>query len=688
MKFVRHVGPAGAELLAKLGIHTAEDLLSHIPRRYEDRSRFCPLDELRYGQQALVRGQVVAAENTVTRRRGMKLTRVVIRDDRGAAELVFFNQPYVLRRFQELQRRGRRVVVYGVVRGTGYGLPTLEHPEWEEEVSDSDQLSVGRIVPVYNLSEGLTQARLRRMVRAALDAYGGLIEDRLPAEVRDRYGLMPRDRAFHMVHFPETLEQAQAARRRLVFEEFLLLHLGFALQRATWTTRSSPHRVEVPEGFFEETLKELFPFDLTEAQRNAIEDIVGDMTSGRPMNRLLHGDVGSGKTAVAVAAIMLAVQNGLQTAFMAPTEVLAHQHAAVLRDWLQPQNIDVHLAVGGMGSASRRRMKGLLETGLAKVVVGTHALIEEDVTFARLGLVIVDEQHRFGVLQRKALMSKGDMPHVLIMSATPIPRTLTLTLYGDLDVTCMRGMPPGRRPVRTYWKSPEDAPKVYEGVRQLLDRGRQAYVVCPVIDVSEKLEARAATEMAERIQREILPGYRIGLLHGQMAASEKSAVMEAFKNHEIDVLVSTTVIEVGVDVPNASVMVVENADRFGLAQLHQLRGRVGRGAHASYCVLIADPRTDEGRRRLEIMTETNDGFRIAEEDLRLRGPGEFFGTRQSGVPTFRFGDILQDEETLIETREAAKAILDKDPTLSSAPYRMLREAAESQVRGLDLLSVS
>jgi len=683
---VRHVGPAGADLLAKLGISTVEDLLCHIPRRYEDRSTYRPIAELRDREAVLVRGRVIAAENVITSRRGMRVTRAIIRDGSGAAELVFFNQPYLLRRFQELARQDRQIVVYGTVRHTGFGIPTIEHPEWEEEQPASDPLSAGRIVPVYNLSEGLTQGRLRRIMAAALETHVRLVEEKLPSDLRARYGLMGLEEALRNVHFPASLAQATEARRRLVFEEFLVLQLALALQRGEWRKDATPHVVEIPSDFFDTGLASLFPFELTDWQRQAIREIATDMASGQPMNRLLHGDVGSGKTAVAVAAIVLAVRSGLQAAFMAPTEVLAHQHAAVLREWLVPQGIDVRLAVGGMSASARGQLRQELASGAIHVVVGTHALIEEDVVFARLGLVIVDEQHRFGVLQRKALLAKGFLRHVLVMSATPIPRTLTLTLYGDLDVTCLKGLPPGRHPVRTYWKRPEQAPKVYDGVRQLLERGRQAYVVCPLVDASDKLEAAAATEMAERIRKEVLPGFRIGLLHGQMPAAEKSAVMNAFKAHELDVLVSTTVIEVGVDVPNAAVMVVENADRFGLAQLHQLRGRVGRGGHASYCVLIADPKTEEGQRRLQIMTETNDGFKIAEEDLCLRGPGEFYGTRQSGIPTFRFGDILQDEETLILSREAARAILEDDPSLAGHRYRKLREAAEAKRRSLELLT--
>ncbi len=675
-------------MLARLGIRTVGDLLCHIPRRYEDRTTFRSLADLVPGEPALVRGRVRSAEEVVTAKRGLRLVRVVICDEDGAAELVFYNQPYLLRRFQDIMRRSRSVIVYGTVRLPSYGLPNIEHPEWEEDQPQTDTLSGGRIVPVYNLCEGLTQSRLRRMTAAALSTYLDAVDDVLPDAVRVRHRLKTAAEAFRQVHYPERMEEASEARRRLVFEEFLLLQLAFARLRSDWGRTTTAHVVPTPPGFLDELSAELFPFALTGSQRQAITEIAADMASGRAMNRLLHGDVGSGKTAVAVAAVMLAVRAGMQAAIMAPTEVLAQQHASVFVEWFSRAGVEVQLLVGGMANGVRNALRQRLENGALKVVVGTHALIEEDVRFARLGLVVVDEQHRFGVLQRKALQSKGEMPHVLVMSATPIPRTLTLTLYGDLDVSCLRDMPPGRKPVRTYWKTRDRAGKVYDGVRKLLEQGRQAYMVCPLVETSEKTEAAAATQHAERIRTQVLPGFRVGLLHGQMSIQEKNAVMAAFKAHDLDVLVSTTVIEVGVDVSNAAVMVIEDADRFGLAQLHQLRGRVGRGEHTSYCILIADPATDEARRRLEIMTETTDGFRIAEEDLRLRGPGEFYGTKQSGLPTFRFGDILRDEETLIEARKEAERIVASDPSLGEPEHQRLRQVVAAKLRELELVTVS
>lgn len=675
-------------MLAKMGIATIWDLLCHIPRRYEDRSHVRAICELRPGEPALVRGRILNAESVVTRRRGVRLTRALIRDDSGIAELVFFNQPFLGNRFQTIAQRRGTIYVYGIVRWGNGAYPVFEHPEWEEVEPAGDATSGGRIVPIYTLTAGLTQQWMRKMSAAAVEAAADLVPETLPDALRARYGL-PRARdAFCSVHFPETLDEARAARRRLVFEEFLLLHLAHQARRDRWQSLASAPRIEVPADEAVHYVADLFPFQLTPSQEQAIREIAADMASGKPMCRLLHGDVGSGKTAVCVAAAVLAVRAGMQVAVMAPTEILALQHGQVFHRWLHRHGIAVDIAVGGRSARARSALLQRLASGATPVVVGTHALIEEDVAFNNLGLVVVDEQHRFGVLQRQALQDKGLSPHLLVMSATPIPRTLTLTLYGDLDVSCLTDMPPGRRPVKTYWKTPDRAEAVYKGVERLLAEGRQAYVVCPLVEASETTEAVAATEHVERIRRERLPGYRVGLLHGQMSSADKEAVMEAFRRHDIDVLVSTIVIEVGVDVPNAAVMVIEDADRFGLAQLHQLRGRVGRGSHPSYCVLIADPRSDEARRRMEIMTETTDGFRIAEEDLRLRGPGEFYGTKQSGMPTFRFGDLLSDESILIEARAAARAILSEDPQLRAPEHAGLRLAAEQAVERLEKVSVS
>jgi ATP-dependent DNA helicase RecG len=687
-KFVRGVGPRGAERLASLQIYTVGDLLRHIPRRYEDRTAIRAIGDLMPNETAVVRGMVLAAEGVRTTRKGLSLTRVVIGDDTGTAELVFFRQPYLLQKFQQMLVKRRSVVVFGAVRSSGYGRPTFEHPEWEEWSPDEDALSTGCIVPVYPLAEGLTQKWLRAVMAAALETHGSLVQDALPEDLALRYNLMDLASAYRCIHRPQTFEEVERARRRLVFEEFFVLQAGLAVRRIGRATQAQVPIISVAHDDVCRLAADVFPFELTKDQLRAIEEIAADMASGRQMNRLLHGDVGSGKTAVAVAAIVLAVRGGHQAAIMAPTEILAQQQASVLSEWLGRVGLQVEIATGSLSVRARTELRERLASGQAQVVVGTHALIEEDVQFRSLGLVIIDEQHRFGVRQRQALQAKGAAPHVLVMSATPIPRTLTLTLYGDLEVTALRDMPPRRGTIKTYWKRPDEAPAVYRGVAELLSRGRQAYVVCPLVEESESLEVTAAAQHAERISREMLPNYRVGLLHGQMTPDAKESTMAAFKRGDLDVLVSTTVIEVGIDVPNASVMVVEDADRFGLAQLHQLRGRVGRGRHASYCILIADPKTESGIRRMQVMVETRDGFRIAEEDLRLRGPGECLGTRQSGLPEFHFGDLIRDEETLIETRRAAEEVVKADPDLALPGHSALRAAVESRLDTLDLAKVS
>jgi len=430
------------------------------------------------------------------------------------------------------------------------------------------------------------------------------------------------------------------------------------------------------------------PFHLTGAQQRAITEIGADLASGRAMNRLLQGDVGSGKTMVALAAMLMAVENGYQAALMAPTEILAAQHAIVLRRLLEPLGHSVELSIGSLGAKEKREVRQRLESGQSRLAVGTHALIQEGVAFAKLGLVIIDEQHRFGVLQRQALAKKGQRPHILVMTATPIPRTLTLTLYGDLDVSVLDELPPGRKPITTHWKTQDKRDQVYAAAQRLLHAGDQVYIVCPLIEESEKLQAKSATQLSEHIAKNVFPQYRVGLLHGQMKSDEKDSVMARFKAHEIDILVSTTVIEVGIDVPNATVIIIEDADRFGLAQLHQLRGRVGRGQNASFCVLLAEPKTDVGRARMEVMTQTRDGFLIAEEDLKLRGPGEFYGTRQSGLPEFLIADILNDMDILTETRETAFQLVEDDPTLTNPANSQLRRALERTRMGFELITVS
>ncbi|MDW8052008.1 MAG: ATP-dependent DNA helicase RecG [Armatimonadota bacterium] len=671
VQFLRGVGPKLAQVLSKLNIHTLGDLLYHLPRRYEDRRHFRKIAHVRPGEAVTVAGKLITVDN-IKVRNNMTLTKAYIDDGSGVLELVWYNQPYLRETLYYL--RDRLIVAYGVIKDNPFGLQ-METPEWEDlpDGADPDSLlSVNRIVPIYPLTEGIRQKRMRQILWNAVQ-YAHCAPELIPASIRQRLGLPPIQQALQQIHFPDELDQIEPARRRLVFEEFFLLQLGVGLQRYQ-NQHEHGIAMRIDTERLNAMLHRIVPFELTNAQKRVIGEIWRDMARPYPMNRLLQGDVGSGKTIVAAAAILAAVDNQYQAAIMAPTEILAEQHYITLHRLFQPLGITVELLVGRLSSRQRQQARERIATGRGMVAVGTHALIQEGVSFARLGLAIVDEQHRFGVLQRAALRDKGVMPHILVMSATPIPRTLTLTLYGELDVSVIDELPPGRKPVKTHWKLPEERIKVYEGVRKLVQQGRQAYIICPLIDESDKLQVRAAEEMAEHLQKDVFPDLRVGLLHGRMRPAEKEAVMEAFRAGEIDILVSTTVIEVGVDVPNAAVIVIEDADRFGLAQLHQLRGRVGRSAHQSYCVLIANPKSEDAQRRMEIMVRTNNGFLIAEEDLRIRGPGEIFGTRQSGAPSFRVADVVKDLRLLEVAREEAFRLLEQDPDLSRPEHATLREA--------------
>ena len=672
VQYVKGVGTKLAQVLSKLNLYTLGDLLFHLPRRYEDRRQFRKIAHARAGDAVTVSGKLVTVDNMKVR--NLTLTKAYLDDGSGVLELVWYNQPYMKDTLNKL--RNSQIVAYGVVKESPYGLQ-METPEWEDlpDGADPDSLlSVNRIVPIYPLTEGIRQKRMRQILWNAVQ-YAHLAPEILPRSVRERLGLMPIQHALQQIHFPDSEQAIDPARQRLVFEEFFLMQLSVGMQRQrTRQERGIAMRIDADR--LNEMLHRIVPFELTNAQRRVIGEIWSDMAQPHPMNRLLQGDVGSGKTIVAAAAILAAVDNQYQAAIMAPTEILAEQHYINLHRLFQPLGISVELLVGRLSNKQRQQARERIATGRGMVAVGTHALIQEGVEFARLGLAIVDEQHRFGVLQRAALRDKGVMPHVLVMTATPIPRTLTLTLYGELDVSIIDELPPGRKPVRTHWKTPEERLKVYAGVRKLIEEGRQAYVICPLIDESDKLQVRAAEQMAEHLQKDVFPDLRVGLLHGRMKPAEKEAVMDAFRAGELQILVSTTVIEVGVDVPNAAAIVIEDADRFGLAQLHQLRGRVGRSEHQSYCVLIANPKSDDGQRRMEIMTRTNNGFLIAEEDLRIRGPGEIYGTRQSGMPSFRVADLVKDMRLLEVARQEAFHLLESDPDLSRPEHAALREAVE------------
>ena len=684
VRFVKGVGERLAKIMGKIGIFTARDLLMHYPHRQEDRTHFRQISQLKHGETAAIRGKVLIADDQRTSRSRTLLVKVAIQDGTGTVNLVWFNQWYLKNKFIKLL--GKEIIAYGTAQFGSRGIEIV-NPEWEEVADGADPISSNRIVPVYPLTEGLFQGSVRRIIYQALDRFVPAVDDVLPEELLDRRDLVDAQTALRNIHFPESQVALDAARNRLVYEEFFLLQLALALRKQNITAGQPGIIFKVTPEFTKEFYESL-PFELTSAQKRVIVEIERDMSGSTTMNRLLQGDVGSGKTVVAVAAMMVAIHNGYQTAIMAPTEILAEQHYLVLSQMLQELGVEVVLLTGSLTAAGKRKAKEKIASGEAKVAIGTHALIQGDVEFQRLGFIVIDEQHRFGVLQRAAIREKGWRPDVLVMTATPIPRTLALTVYGDLDLSIIDEMPPGRKPIRTHWKTDDQRAQVYDAARKLVQQGRQVYVVCPLIEESEKLQVKAATDLAERLKKEIFSDCELALLHGQMKPVEKDDIMRRFRDGEIQVLVSTTVIEVGIDVPNACVMVIEDSERFGLAQLHQLRGRVGRGANQSYCVLIADPRTDEGRERLSVMARTNDGFEIAEEDLRIRGPGEFYGTRQSGLPSLRIANVLRDVGILEKSREDAFAIVKADPGMKSPKYSRLKAEVFRRFEEYDLVSVS
>lgn len=664
VQYLKGVGPRLAGILAKVGIKTVRDALFYLPRRYEDRSHLPSIGDIRPGQWVSVKGRIVDFESKSTRA-GMVVLRVRISDGTGELSLVWFNQPWVMRKLRNYEGE---IIAYGYVKDAHFDLE-MNSPEYELLDEEEDLEAFARIVPVYPLSEGVTQFVIRRAVASALEHYLDCVEDPIPPERLRRLGLRPLRWSLSQIHRPDTEEAKNEARKRLVFDEFFYLQVFLALKRletSVETGISFPIRALGKQ--LTEELKTMFPFELTGAQKRVIKEIWNDMERPHPMNRLVQGDVGSGKTAVAAAAMLAAVRSGYQAAMMAPTEILAEQHYVNLHRLFDPLGVRVALLVGKQTAKQKAAHKKKAAEGSVDIAIGTHALVQENVAFKKLGLAIIDEQHRFGVLQRAALQSKGlGNPDVLVMTATPIPRTLTLTLYGDLDLSVIDEMPPGRKPIKTHWKQLYERPQVYKGVRKLIEEGRQAYFVCPMVSESEKMLAQAAEELYTRLSTAVFNDLRVGLLHGQMKAKEKEEVMEKFRRHELDILVSTTVIEVGVDVPNASVMVIEDANRFGLSQLHQLRGRVGRGNYQSYCLLIADAKTDDARERLEALVSTNDGFKIAEIDLRLRGPGEMYGTKQAGNLDFKIADLVQDGAMLEVARQAAFDLVREDPTLSRHP---------------------
>jgi len=677
------VGPQRAKLLAKLDLVTIEDaLVRHLPLRHEDRSQVIPLGRITVGEARTCAG-TIAGISPPPRGRGRMPLVVTIRDASGFLNCAWFNQPYLAR----VLKRGQRLIVHGKVQPYGRGPLQMLVKDFELVEDEEDEpLHAGRLVPVYPLTEGLTQRPLRRLMKRLVDGWADRLEDPLPERVRAARGLVSLPQAIAAAHFPETEAEQAAARRRLVFDDFFLLEIGLAIRRQREGRRRG--LAMNPSGSLVRRLRASLPYALTSAQERVWSEIRTDMAAPYPMSRLLQGDVGSGKTVVAALAALTAIEAGYQAAIMAPTEILAEQHLMTLGRLLEPLGVRRVLLTSAVKGKARLEAAAAVESGEAGCVIGTHALVQGAVAFKRLGLAVIDEQHRFGVAHRAALRGKGESPDVLVMTATPIPRTLALTLYGDLDVSVLDELPPGRRPIATFSRGGSKRRQIYDFLRAQILEGRQVYVVYPLVEESEASDLRAATEMAERLQRESFPDRRVGLLHGRLGFADKERVMREFKDGAIDILVSTTVIEVGIDVPNASVMLVEHAERFGLSQLHQLRGRVGRGPWKSYCILIAGSTSEDARRRLEAMTSTNDGFRIAEADLELRGPGDFFGTRQSGLPEFRVADLLRDGAMLEEARREAFALVHADPKLVAPDHRALRAGLLTRWRGkLDLAGI-
>lgn len=657
VRYIKGIGEAKAKSLGKLGIATLGDLINWFPRRYEDRREIKPISQLIPGEPACVSAMIASEPKLSHIRKGMDLVKVRAVDDTGALDVTFFNQSWLKNQL----RVGETYTFYGRAEGSllrkSMASPLVE-PEGRRE-------HTGRIVPIYPLTAGISQLLLSRAIRQGLDSCADILPDCLPDSVRQAHQLCRVNYAYENIHFPESPEALDIARRRLAFEELFFFAIGLKLLRSRRETVSVEPFQPVDMAPFYNAL----PFTLTDAQRRCVEEAIADMQSGKPMNRLCQGDVGSGKTMVATACVYFCIKNGHQAALMAPTELLAEQHYRGLAPLLERLNIRCALLTGSTTVKTKRSVTAQLATGEIDFAIGTHALISGGVAYADLGLVVTDEQHRFGVAQRTALAEKGEHPHTLVMSATPIPRTLALILYGDLDVSVIDQLPPGRKPIETYAVTSAYHPRLYAFIRKQVEAGRQVYIVCPMVSENDELpdERKAVTEYAQKLQTEIFPDLKVAFVHGKMKAKEKDAVMSAFAAGKTDILVSTTVIEVGVDVPNANLMVVENAERFGLSQLHQLRGRVGRGQHQSYCVLVSDNKNDETRQRLKAMTKTADGFKIAEEDLRLRGPGDFFGLRQHGLPGLRVADLGCDTRLLAEAQSAADGLLAEDPALTHHP---------------------
>jgi ATP-dependent DNA helicase RecG len=665
VEFVRGVGPQRAELLARLGVRTAGDLIFFFPRDYEDLTDRRGIGDLEEGHVQTVRGEVVEidARNTGF---GKAIVGVLVKQGTEFLRALWFNQPFMRERFRD----GQHVLLSGSPRLRG-GRWEMPHPRitWLDGADDQPEM---RLLPLYPLTEGLTHYQVRRMVASALENFGHILEEVFPAPLLKQYDLMPLAEALPAIHSPQDAEQAERARRRFVFQELFILQLAIVARR--WQQQVGFRAPSLAASAdINARIERLFPFKWTVGQRAAIGEVAADMASETPMNRLLQGDVGSGKTVIAVYAMLVCVARGFQATLMAPTEILARQHADTLAELLRTSRVRYTLLVGGLTAKQRETALAEIAAGEIDLVIGTHAIVQEDVRFAKLGLVIIDEQHKFGVRQRAALRQGEKSPHYLVMTATPIPRTVSMTLFGDLDVMTLREMPPGRQEVKTYVVAPDEQPRWWNFVREKLRAGRQAYVVAPLVEESENVAAASVSEAFERLTNGELAAFRVGIIHGRMTPSEKAEAMESFRSGQTNVLVSTSVIEVGVDVHNACIMVIDSPERFGLAQLHQLRGRVGRGKLAGFCgLMVGEELSEQARARLDSFAATTDGFALAEMDFELRGPGDLFGTQQHGLPPLRVADLTRDRAILEEARREAQQLFANDPGLKLPEHARLR----------------
>ncbi len=666
IQYIKGVGEARAKLLNKLGIFTLKDLITYYPRTYEDRSIPKKIEELVDGEEALIEVMPVTRVSEVRIRRNMTIIKMSARDDTGVCQLTWFNQPYLRQMFKP----GEYYKFYGKVSKKGSKVE-MNSPVYDKI---EDTKNTGRIIPIYPTTYKLPQTTLRRVIETGIHELEGSIEETLPEYLVSEYKLLDLDRAVNQIHFPNSFDDFNLAKKRLVFEELLSMQLALLALKNQYTKDVKGIKFS-KNAKISDVINKL-PFSLTKAQLRVLEEIDKDMESDKPMNRLLQGDVGSGKTIVALIAAYKCVKCGYQAAIMAPTAILASQHLESFNEILSSFGIKSELLISGITKKKKEDILQRLENGDIDIIIGTHALLEDNVVFKNLGLVVTDEQHRFGVRQRSVITEKGDNPDVLVMTATPIPRTLALILYGDLDISIIDELPPNRKKIETFAVTKGMDDRVNAFLKKNIDEGRQAYIVCPLVEESEEINAKSVMELAEHYKNKVFTEYKVEYLHGKMKPKEKDAIMEEFKN--IDILISTTVIEVGVNVPNSSIMVVENAERFGLAQLHQLRGRVGRGEYQSYCILKYNGNSEIIKKRMKVMTDTNDGFVISEKDMELRGTGEFFGTRQHGIPEFKIANLFEDIVTLKSVQAIANKIIGDDPKLEKDKNKLLRNIVDEK----------